>query len=72
MKKLLTASLIILSSVSNAKIEVLDRIAIIVDDGVVMESQIKSTIEDIIGRYEDQNLENLPRILLRNKFQKNS
>ena len=64
MKKLLTASLIILSSLSYAKIEVLDRIAIIVDDGVVMESQIKNTIEDIIGRYEDQNLEKPPQNII--------
>ena len=42
MKKLLLIQItILMSAFSFAKIEVLDRVAIIVDEGVVMESQIK-------------------------------
>ena len=62
-KSLITISILI-SSLSYAKVEVLDRIAIIVDDGVVMESQIKSTIDEVIDRYEDQNLEKPPQDIL--------
>ena len=62
-KSLITISILI-SSLSYAKVEVLDRIAIIVDDGVVMESQIKSTIGEVIDRYEDQNLEKPPQDIL--------
>ena len=49
---------------SHAKVVVLDRIAIIVDDGVVMESQIKSTISEVVSRYEEQNLEKPPQDIL--------
>ena len=35
---------LVFSSIISAKIEVLDRIAFIVDDGVIMESQIKSAV----------------------------
>jgi len=43
MKKLLLIQItILMSAFSFAKIEVLDRVAIIVDEGVVMESQIKT------------------------------
>ena len=62
-KSLITISILI-SSLSYAKVEVLDRIAIIVDDGVVMESQIQSTIDEVIDRYEDQNLEKPPQDIL--------
>tara|TARA_B100001250_G_scaffold414430_1_gene452776 strand:+ start:24 stop:1265 length:1242 start_codon:yes stop_codon:yes gene_type:complete len=64
MNKSLITILLLVSSLSYAKVEVLDRIAIIVDDGVVMESQIKSTIDEVIGRYEDQNLEKPPQDIL--------
>tara|TARA_X000000368_G_C23057850_1_gene724883 strand:+ start:5335 stop:6573 length:1239 start_codon:yes stop_codon:yes gene_type:complete len=59
MNKILTIFLIF-SSVISAKIEVLDRIAIIVDDGVIMESQIKSAVNDLERRYEDQNIPKPP------------
>jgi peptidyl-prolyl cis-trans isomerase SurA len=39
-----------------SKIEILDRIAIIVDDGVVMESQIEFGLEELVKRYEQQNI----------------
>ena len=59
MNKILTIFLIF-SSIISAKIEVLDRIAIIVDDGVIMESQIKSAVNDLERRYEDQNIPKPP------------
>ena len=68
-KSLITISILI-SSLSYAKVEVLDRIAIIVDDGVVMESQIKSTIDEVIDRYEDQNLENHLKIFWKSRLKK--
>ena len=39
-----------------SKIEILDRIAIIVDDGVVMESQIEFGLDELVKRYEQQNI----------------
>ena len=51
---------LVFSSIISAKIEVLDRIAIIVDDGVIMESQIKSAVNDLERRYEDQNIPKPP------------
>ena len=45
MKKILTTLLLITSALLEAKVELLDRIAIIVDDGVVMESQINKARE---------------------------
>ena len=38
-----------------AKIEILDRVAIIVDEGVVLESQVNSMMEDIKKRYSNQS-----------------
>tara|TARA_B100000085_G_C18513989_1_gene500905 strand:+ start:58 stop:1299 length:1242 start_codon:yes stop_codon:yes gene_type:complete len=64
MKKTLITSLLILSTLLNAKIELLDRIAIIVDDGVVMESQIDSAIKTLEKGYRDQNLQMPPKDIL--------
>ena len=36
--------------------EILDRVAVIVDDGLVMESQIKSSLLDMQSRYEQQDI----------------
>ena len=41
---------------SISKIETLDRIAVIVDDGVLMESQIDFALSEIIKRYDQQNI----------------
>lgn len=41
---------------SISKIETLDRIAVIVDDGILMESQIDLALEEIIKRYDAQNI----------------
>ena len=42
MKKINLSLLLVLSLKSLSAIEVLDRVAVIVDDGVIMESQIKT------------------------------
>ena len=64
MKKILTTLLLILSTLLEAKIELLDRIAIIVDDGVVMESQIDTAIKTLEKGYRDQNMQIPPRDIL--------
>ena len=43
-----------------SKVEVLDRIAVIVDDGVVMESQITKNYEAVVQRYDEQNIPKPP------------
>ena len=61
MKKILISFIYLVSTLQIfAETVILDRIAIIVDDGVVMESQIKSSIIKINQRYEDQNLPKPP------------
>ena len=58
MKKLLLIQItIFLSAFSFAKIEVLDRIAIIVDEGVVMESQIKDLVQTTKLRSIEQGIQ---------------
>ena len=58
MKKLLLIQLtIFISAFSFAKIEVLDRIAIIVDEGVVMESQIKDLVQTTKLRSIEQGIQ---------------
>ena len=42
----------------------LDRIAVIVDDGVIMESQITKTLADVSKRYDDQNIPPPPADIL--------
>ena len=64
MKKTIQFLIIVFAFNINAKIEVLDRVAVIVDDGVIMESQIKNTIFDIQRRYEDQNIPMPPMDIL--------
>ena len=61
MKKILISFIYLVSTLQIfAETVILDRIAIIVDDGVVMESQIKSSIIKINQRYEDQNIPKPP------------
>ena len=50
MKKIIQFLIIVFAFNINAKIEVLDRVAVIVDDGVIMESQIKNTIFDSMSQ----------------------
>ena len=64
MNKFLITILLLAPSYLTAKIEVLDRIAIIVDDGVVMESQVKKAIESLEEGYQSQNMQVPPREIL--------
>jgi len=52
MKNLTLAIALSLTANIHSAIEILDRVAVIVDDGVIMESQINSGLADIILRYE--------------------
>tara|TARA_B100000579_G_scaffold285458_1_gene236580 strand:+ start:116 stop:1360 length:1245 start_codon:yes stop_codon:yes gene_type:complete len=45
---------ILLALPLSAKIEILDRVAIIVEDGVVLESQVNNLLENIKSRYQEQ------------------
>ena len=64
MNKFLVSLLFIFTSFLNAKIELLDRIAIIVDDGVVMESQIINSFQDVERGYQSQNIQMPPKDIL--------
>ena len=64
MKKSFLTLYLLSSTILYAKIEVLDRIAVIVDDGVIMESQITKTLADVSKRYDDQNIPPPPADIL--------
>ena len=57
MKKLTIFSLLIaLPSIVLARVEILDRVAVIVDDGLIMESQITKSILDVKMNIQAQNM----------------
>ena len=56
MKKIIFLFTALISIPSISKIETLDRIAVIVDDGILMESQIDFALEEIVKRYDAQNI----------------
>jgi peptidyl-prolyl cis-trans isomerase SurA len=56
MKKFTLLTTFFLSSILFSAVEILDRVAVIVEDGLIMESQIKRDLEDIIKRYDEQNI----------------
>ena len=60
MKQFTFITSLFLSSGLFAAIEILDRVAVIVDDGVIMESQINSSLENMIMRYDEQNIPKPP------------
>ena len=60
MKKFTLITLFLLPSSLFSEIEILDRVAVIVDDGVIMESQVKSGLENMISRYDEQNIPKPP------------
>ena len=64
MKKILTVFLIFPIMNLHSKIELLDRIAIIVDDGVVMESQINKSFDDLKRNYQSQGMEMPPKNII--------
>ena len=70
MKKLLLIQItILMSAFSFAKIEVLDRVAIIVDEGVVMESQIKDLVQTTKLRSIEQGMQLPPSEALLEEIQ---
>ncbi len=70
MKKLLLIQItILMSAFSFAKIEVLDRVAIIVDEGVVMESQIRDLLETTKLRSIEQGMQLPPTEALLEEIQ---
>jgi peptidyl-prolyl cis-trans isomerase SurA len=60
MKQFTFITSLLLSSSLYSAIEILDRVAVIVDDGVIMESQINSGLDNMITRYKDQNIPTPP------------
>ena len=56
MKILKNLLIIVLTLNVYAEVQVLDRIAVIVDDGIIMESQIKRQTLDILEQYKNQNI----------------
>ena len=70
MKKLLLIQItILMSAFSFAKIEVLDRVAIIVDEGVVMETQIKDLVQTTKLRSIEQGMQLPPTEALLEEIQ---
>jgi peptidyl-prolyl cis-trans isomerase SurA len=70
MKKYICISLSLLLAVSvTAKIEILDRVAIIVGDGVVLESQVKDLLQTIKDRYAEQEAEMPPTAVMLDQVQ---
>ena len=53
-KNIYIALSILLALPLSAKIEILDRVAIIVEEGVVLESQVNNMLENIKKRYQEQ------------------
>ena len=65
MKKYIYIALTILVILPvKAKIEILDRVAIIVGEGVVLESQVKSMLENIEKRYQEQGAPMPPKEII--------
>ena len=64
MKHVLIISLFISSALISAKVELLDKIAIIVDDGLVMESQINDALGTLEKNYSEQNIKMPPKEVL--------
>lgn len=56
MKKIILMIAFSLSANIYSAVEILDRVAVIVDDGLIMESQIKSSLLDMQSRYEQQDI----------------
>ena len=63
-KKIYIALAILLTLPLSAKIEILDRVAIIVEEGIVLESQVKNMLENIEKRYQDQGVPMPPKEII--------
>ena len=64
MKNFLLTFLIIFTFDINSEVKILDRVAIIVDDGVVMESQIQNTLNSVLESYESDGINTPPLDIL--------
>jgi len=70
MKKNINIALSILLALPlNAKIEILDRVAIIVEEGVVLESQVNYMLKNVKKRYQEQGAPMPPQEVLLNQVQ---
>ena len=63
-KKIYIALAILITLPLSAKIEILDRVAIIVGEGVVLESQVKNMLENIEKRYQEQGAPMPPKEMI--------
>ena len=63
-KKIYVALAILITLPLSAKIEILDRVAIIVGEGVVLESQVKNMLENIEKRYQEQGAPMPPKEII--------
>ena len=68
-KKIYIALSVLIAFQVNAKIEILDRVAIIVGDGVVLESQVKNMLGNIEKRYQEQGAPMPPKEVLLEQVQ---
>ena len=68
-KNIYIALSILLTLPVSAKIEVLDRVAIIVGEGVVLESQVNNMLENIKTRYQEQGAPMPPQEVLLEQVQ---
>ena len=68
-KNIYIALSILLTLPVSAKIEVLDRVAIIVGEGVVLESQVNNMLENIKTRYQEQGAPMPPQVVMLEQVQ---
>ena len=68
-KNIYIALSILLALPLSAKIEILDRVAIIVGEGVVLESQVNNMLENIKKRYEEQGAPMPPQEMMLEQVQ---
>ena len=67
-KKLLTLFCLITCFKISSNVEILDRVSVIVDDGIIMESQIQTKTNEVIARYQNQNIPLPDKNILRNEI----
>ena len=67
MKKTILILFSVISISIHSAIEILDRVAVIVDDGLITQSQINSDLDEMVQRYEEQNIPKPDIKVLRNQ-----
>ena len=60
MKQILISSLLMISIGVKSEIVLLDKVAVIVNEGVVMQSQIDAGVDGLLSQYEKQNIPKPP------------